>query len=102
MLVPPLTQIIRVGAAHGFVVDQIQQLISTTLRRSRPLDLMCPVLVSRPRLLTVVALHQSSPLVSLFVIRAEVIILNTDSLEQQHRYPNRVVPIQPVCPRHHV
>ena len=49
------------------------------------LNFMCPVHVSRPGLSAVVA-SQTSPLVSLLVIRAEVIILSTDALERQHPY----------------
>ena len=51
-----------------------------------PQSFMCPVLVSRTGLSAVATMHQNSPLISLFVIRAEVLFLNTNALEQQHSH----------------
>ena len=45
---------------------------------------MCPALISRPRLAAAAALHLGSRSVSLRIMRAEVVILTTDTLEQQH------------------
>ena len=47
---------------------------------------MGPVLVSRPRRQAVATMHQNSPLVSLFTIPADVIILNNNALELQHSH----------------
>ena len=48
----------------------------------QPLIFMCPILVSRPGLPAVATSHQTSPVVSLFVVT----ILTTNALEQQHGY----------------